>query len=149
MHIFYVTNRKPLSHNKSASHEKYKQLFRDEFNKKYAKLYNNLPIEKGPLQSCVVYVHQLRPGVIPDVDNLSKPIVDSFSGVIYKDDRLIIKRSAIILELKEFDFVTIDATNMPPEVYNDFNEYHENKEENIVLFEVAEISLDTIRIGEF
>lgn len=149
MPVFYVTNKKPLSHNKGGSREEYKQTFRDEFKTKYANIYSGLPYEKDRLQSCIVYIHQLKPGCIPDVDNLSKPIVDSFTGVIYKDDSQIIKRSAIILELKDFDFVTVDATNMPLKIYEDFNTYYENKEENIVLFEVDKVVLNTIKIGEF
>lgn len=148
MPIYYVTNKKPLSHNKKGSNEKYKQEFRDEFRDKYAKLYKELPIENGKLQSYIVYIHQLTPGHIPDVDNLSKPIVDAFTGVMYKDDSQIIKRSAIILELKDFDFVTVDATNMPLEIYDDFNTYHENKEQNIILFEVDKVALSMIKIGE-
>lgn len=148
MPIFYVTNKKPLSHNKKGSNEKYKQEFRNEFTKKYSMLYKNLPIAKDKLQSCIVYIHQLKPGNIPDVDNLSKPIVDSFSGIIYKDDSQIIKRSATILELKEFDFVTVDATNMPQKIYEDLNTYCENKEESIILFEVDKLELNTIKIGE-
>lgn len=42
----------------------------------------------------MVYIHQQRQGCIPDVDNLSKPIVDAFSGVIYEDDSQVIRRSA-------------------------------------------------------
>jgi Holliday junction resolvase RusA-like endonuclease len=76
--------------------KEYKQAFRDEFNAKYANLYSGLPYEKDRLQSCIVYIHQLKPGCIPDVDNLSKPIVDSFTGVMYKDDSQIIKRSTIL-----------------------------------------------------
>lgn len=148
MAIFYVTNKKPLSHNKGGSREAYKQAFRDEFNAKYAKLYSGLPYEKEMLQSSIVYIHQLKPGCIPDVDNLSKPIVDSFTGIMYKDDSQIIKRNAIILKLKDFDFVTVDATNMPLEIYEDLNTYHENKENHIVLFEVDQVVLSTIKIGE-
>lgn len=148
MPIFYVTNKKPLSHNKRGSNESYKKEFRDEFIEKYASLYEGLPITKDRLQSCIIYIHQLKPGNIPDVDNLSKPIVDTFTGIIYSDDRQIIKRSAIILELKDFDFITIDATNIPLEVYDDFTTYYEQKEENIILFEVDKVLLETIKIGE-
>lgn len=148
MPIYYVTNRKPLSHNKKGSNEKYKQRFRDEFQDKFAKLYKGLPVETDKLQSCIVYIHQLPPGNIPDVDNLSKPIVDAFTGVMYRDDSQIIKRSAIILELKDFDFVTVDATNMPLEIYDVFNTYLESKEQHIILFEVDKVALSMIRIGE-
>lgn len=46
MPVFYVTNKKPLSHNKGGSREEYKQAFRDEFKAKYANLYSGLPYEK-------------------------------------------------------------------------------------------------------
>ena len=148
MPVFYVTNKKPLSHNKGGSCQEYKQAFRDEFNSKYAKLYSGLPYEKEKLQSSIVYIHQLKPGCIPDVDNLSKPIVDTFTGVIYKDDSQIIKRTASIIELKDLDFVTVDATDMPSEIYEDLNTYLEENEENIVLFEVDQVILSKIKIGE-
>ena len=148
MSIFYVTNKKPLSHNMKKSINYYKEQFCKEFNNKYARLYNDLPFKNEKLQSCIVYIHQLRKGCIPDVDNLSKPIVDTFNGIMYLDDSQIIKRSAIILELKDFDFVTIDATHMPIEVYEDFMSYHNNKEQNIILFQVDKVSLENIRIGE-
>lgn len=149
MSIFYVTNKKPLSHNRNGSNERYKNEFRDEFNNKYSMLYENLPIEKDKLQSSIVYIHQLRPGNIPDVDNLNKPIVGTCTNIMYKDDSKIIKRTATILGLKDFDFITVDATNMPDKIYKDFNTYRENGEKNIILFEVNKVTLSAITIGEF
>ena len=146
--IYYVTNKKPLSHNKSGSAEKYKCKFREEFNDKYAHLYEELPIVNKTLKSNIVYIHQLRNGCIPDVDNLSKPIVDTFTGVIYEDDKLIIKRSASIIALKDFDFVSVDATYMPVEIFEAFNNYYISKEENIIYFEVGEFDASQIKIGE-
>ena len=148
MPIYYVTNKKPLSHNKKGSREEYKQPFRDEFNLKYSRLYKNLPIENDKLKSRIIYIHQLKPGNTPDVDNLSKPIVDAFSGVMYEDDRQIIERSAVILERKEFDFVIVDATNMPLEIYEDFNTYYEEKAEHIILFGIDTVLPSAIKIGE-
>lgn len=149
MPIFYVTNKKPLSHNKGGSNREYKKTLRDEFIRKYASLYEGLPIQKDKLQSNIVYVHQVKDECTPDVDNLSKPIVDAFSGVMYRDDSQIIKRSALRLKRSEFQFVTIDATNIPAEIYNDLMEYYDNKETHIVLFEVDRVSLGTIKVGEF
>lgn len=149
MPIYYVTNKKPLSHNKGGSKREYKQMLRDEFGTKYARLYNGLPIQKEILQSNIVYIHQVKDECMPDVDNLSKPIVDAFSGVMYRDDSQIIKRSALRLKRSEFQFVTIDATNMPAEIYDDLMEYYDNKETHIVLFEVDRVSLGTIKVGEF
>ena len=148
MNIYYVTNKKPLSHNKRGSSETYKEAFRDEFRKKYARLYTGIPIKKKTLKSNIVYIHQLLPGHIPDVDNLSKPIVDAFCGLIYDDDKQVIKRSATIVELKDFDFVTVDATYMPIEIFNAFHDYYVENEQHIIYYEVGEFSTSQIKIGE-
>lgn len=148
MNIYYVTNKKPLSHNQKGKNDQYKQSFRDEFVTTYAHLYTGLPIENKTLQSNIVYIHQLRKGCIPDVDNLSKPIVDAFTGVMYEDDKQIIRRSANIIALKDFDFIAVDATNMPAEILDAFENYYENKETNIIYFEVGEFDASQIRIGE-
>lgn len=148
MNIYYVTNKKPLSHNQKGKNDKYKEAFRNEFTSSYAHLYTGLPIKNKTLQSNIVYIHQLRQGCIPDVDNLSKPIVDAFTGIMYEDDRQIIRRSANIIELKDFDFVSVDATNMPVEIFEAFENYYENNECNIIYFEVGEFDASQIRIGE-
>ncbi len=49
----------------------------------FKKLYN-LPLN-GELASRIVYIHKNNRGVL-DVDNLSKPFVDAFSGIIYVDE---------------------------------------------------------------
>lgn len=148
MNVYYVTNKQPISHNGSGSSSKRKQEFKDDFNITYSHLYEGLPIKGKTLQSNIVYIHQQRPGNIPDVDNLSKPIVDAFSGVIYEDDRQIIHRSASIIELKDFDIVSVDATYMPLEIYEALESYYEKKETNIIYFEVGEFDVSQIRIGE-
>lgn len=130
------------------SNNKYKADIQDEFIQKYAHLYQDLPITQNTLQAHLVYIHQLRPGNIPDIDNLSKPIVDSFIGIIYQDDSLILRRTADILTLKDFDFVTVDATDMPIEIYNDFNDFYLKNEPHILFFEVANFSSQQIKIGE-
>ena len=149
MNIYYVTNKKPLSYNNARKKEKYKQEFQEEFKTLYGHLYPNLPIHQKTLQSNIVYIHhQLKNGCVPDVDNLSKPIVDTFTGVIYDDDRQIIRRAANIIELKDFDFFAVDETNMPIEIFEAFETYYENKEQNIIYFEVGEFSVSQIKIGE-
>ena len=148
MKIFYVTNKKPRSHNRNGSNINYKTDIQTEFVQKYAHLYQGLPITQKTLQAHLVYIHQLRPGNIPDVDNLSKPIVDSFTGIMYRDDSLIIRRTADILALKDFDFVTVDSTDMPVEIYNDFNNFYLKNEPHILFYEVSEFSPSQIKIGE-
>ena len=50
--------------------------------------------------------------------------------------------------MKDFDFIAVDATNMPAEILDAFETYYENKETNIVYFEVGEFDASQIRIGE-
>ena len=148
MKIFYVTNIHPRSHNRGGSSDTYKQTLKQDFNSRYSHLYDNLPITNQELQTHVVYIHQLRQGCIPDVDNLSKPIVDAFIGVIYADDNLIIRRTADILKLDDFDFMSVDATNMPLEIYQAFENYYLGNERNILFFEVGNFDKSKIKIGE-
>ena len=148
MKIFYVTNIHPRSYNRGGSNNTYKQSLQQEFNLKYSHLYENLPIADQELQAHIVYIHQLRQGNIPDVDNLSKPIVDAFIGIIYNDDSLIIRRTADILKLDDFDFMSVDATNMPLEIYRDFENYYLNNENNILFYEVGNFDKTKIKIGE-
>ena len=148
MNIYYVTNKQPLSHNRGGSNTKRKEEFKKDFQDAYGHLYTGLPIKDKTLQSNIVYIHQQRKGCVPDVDNLSKPIVDAFSGVIYEDDSQVIRRSASIIALKDFDFVAVDATNMPVEILEAFENYYENNESNIIYFEVGEFDASQIRIGE-
>ena len=147
MKIFFVTNKKPKSHNSSGSSYHYKESLKTEFEQKYEHLYSGLPIKDRTLQAHVVFIHQLNSGNIPDVDNISKPLVDAFSGKIYFDDNLIIRRTADIMKLQDFDFVSVDATNMPIEVLNDFQNYLDNNEKTILFFEVGEFSSAQIKIG--
>ena len=148
MKIFYVTNMHPRSHNHSGSSNTYKESIQQEFNSKYSNLYENLPIIDQELQAHVVYIHQMRQGNIPDADNISKPIVDAFIGVIYSDDSLIIRRTADILKLNDFDFMSVDATNMPLKIYQDFENYYLNNEQSILFYEVGDFDKSKIKIGE-
>lgn len=149
MRVYYTTKKKPLSHNNCGKKEAHKKQFRDEFNKKYKALYDDLPIEGKELRSAIYYLHKLPSGVFPpDVDNLSKPIVDSFNDVIYKDDSQIISRRASIMKLDDYDIMTFDATDVPKKVADDFLKYCKNKEEHIVFFAIDEMKPELIKVGE-
>lgn len=97
MAVYYVTNQKLRSHNKRGSDSQYKTGLQAEFQTKYAVLYTavNLPYKKGiNLKTNVVYIHKCKKGCVPHIDNLSKPIVDAFTGIIYEDDRMVSERHA-------------------------------------------------------
>lgn len=148
--VYYVTKRKPQSYNDRGRRPDYKKALSDEFKRSYARLYDGLPYEDADLKTRIVFFHHLHRGSFEtDVDNLSKPIVDAFNGVIYKDDGMIVKRDAIKLKLDDFDVMTFEATNMPPKVYKNLFKYFNKKEEYIVLYMVDEIDIKSIKLEEF
>lgn len=149
MKVFYVTNTEPCSYNNHKKRTAFKLRAQMEFNSKYALLYTGLPLTDTTLKAHVVLIHQLPPGCTPDADNLSKPFIDAFCGIIYEDDKQIIRRTADILKLKDFDFMTVDATDMPLEIYEDFEHFYSAKEKSILFFEVGEFLSSQIKIGDF
>lgn len=149
MDIFFVSNEKPRSYNDNGKKKKiYKDTLKREFQRKYQSLYSGLPISDETLQAHITYIHQIgAQGQQPDADNLSKPLIDAFCGVIYCDDRQVIRRTADILALKDFDFVTVDASSMPYEVYSDFQTFFNRKEKNIIFFAVSSFLPSQIKVG--
>lgn len=149
MDIFFVSNEKPCSYNDNGRKKKiYKNTLKREFQCKYQSLYSGLPIPDETLQAHITYIHQIgSQGQQPDADNLSKPLIDAFCGVIYCDDRQVIRRTADILALKDFDFVTVDASSMPYEVYSDFQTFFNRKEKNIIFFAVSSFFPSQIKVG--
>ena len=142
--VYYVDNNKPQSHNMSGRN-KYKRHHSDRFRKKYACLYTGLPTKENNLQTQLVYISNRNTS--PDVDNLSKPIIDAFSGVIYEDDKQVIRREATLLELKDLEVITIDYSNMPPKIVEDIDECITDKEEHILLLTVSNVNYKDIMIG--
>ena len=144
--VYFVTNSKPASYN-AGKKAKYENQLRSEFNSKYACCYSGLPTNETSLKARVIYLHRLINNV-PDVDNISKPIIDAFRTVIYQDDSLIVQRTANILKLDDFDMAMVDATYMPQVIINDFNQFVNHKEQHLLFFGVSSLNLDEIKIGE-
>ncbi len=147
--VYYVSNEHPKSHNNKGSSSEYKAKHSNRFKTKYMHLYSNLPTSEPQLKSKIIYIHHNLPySSIPDVDNISKPIIDAFTGVIYEDDKQIISREANRIELKELAFITVDMSEMPIEIAKDLDEYITNEEKDIVLLSINKIQLSDIKIGE-
>lgn len=147
--VYYVSNEKPKSHNKNGSNQSYKDKHTNRFTSRYSHLYSGLPTSEGNLQSNLIYIHHdVSKANLPDVDNLSKPIIDAFTGVIYSDDSQIVKRSVAAIELADFEFVTVDMSNLPEEIATDFDGFITAQENHIVFLEVNSIALKDIKIGE-
>ena len=51
-------------------------------------------------------------------------------------------------EAKSNKWYIVDATNMPVEIFEAFEDYYERKETNIVFFEVGEFDVSQIKVGE-
>jgi hypothetical protein len=86
---------------------------------------------KEALYGISYYFHKRKTDL--DADNLSKPIWDALSSVVYEDDRIIKLRYSGIYDIS--DLITkFDFTKMPKNVYSDFLEYIE-KYEHIVYIE--------------
>ena len=145
--VYYVDNKKPLSHNDSGK-ERYKQYHSERFRDRYASLYSGLPTTDNNLKTELVYIHNvIYKDQLPDVDNLSKPIIDAFSGVIYRDDCQVIERSAKRLKLEDLNVVSIEYSYMPPQVSEDLEDFLQKREKHIVLLTVSNIRLADITIG--
>ena len=147
--VYYVTNEKPKSHNVRSGTQAYKEFHAQRFREKYLQLYSGLPTKEKPLQSQIVYIyHNLKKGCIPDVDNLCKPIIDAFTGIIYEDDEQIGKREAIRIPLEDLEVVTIDMSKMPEAIATDLDSFIVNQENHILLLTVDKFDLRNIKIGE-
>lgn len=148
--IYYTTNKKPSSKNNPNCATKI-ELAKD-FGNNFKHLYSdiNLPLLNNVI-TYYLYVCGERSGNEPDIDNLSKPLVDAFcckidtgngnylnNDCIYTDDKVVVKRIGVKIILKDYDPVCIDYSDIPHEVYKMFSNFINNNEKNIVLFKVSQ-----------
>ena len=142
--VYYAFDSKPLSHNKKGV-STYKANLINDFNSKFAHLYSGIPFSENiTLQTDILYID----GVIDDghrldIDNLSKPLVDSFSGVIYFDDRQVVRRVATRYRNLSYDITELDFTGLPFEIYDVVSNAFINGKEHIVIFKVSEVKLES------
>jgi Holliday junction resolvase RusA-like endonuclease len=124
-----------MSYNSRKRKKPYHRKLQREFNKYKEHYDEKIPLEVD-LSSYLVYIYD-RPEVeIGDVDNISKPIIDAFKTVIYKDDNLVRKRCVEKMKYEDYEMIEIDFTNVPYSVFNDYQQFIENKEKDIILLEV-------------
>lgn len=147
--IFYITNQRPVSVNNSDKHMDFENTIRTDFEEHFYKFYSDLPLDSWDLKTRITFIcaDKYR-DQIPDIDNISKPIIDAFQGIIYINDKQVVDRNATLIESKDFDFATVDATNMPIIVLKRLEKFYQRKEKNIVLLGVTTIDTKTIRVGE-
>lgn len=147
--VYYVSNKRPLSHNRSGELDNYKRTHREKFNRSYSCLYSALPTAENQLQTKIAYIYHRRvKDTIPDVDNMSKPIIDAFKRVIYLDDKQVMRREAIEIELSDYKCIRVDMTNMPLKIASDLDEFIRKEEDHIVLLTVSNVVFSEIKIGD-
>lgn len=140
--ICFISNLKPFSI-QAAGCQKYKERLIAEF-EPYKLKYPQIPIEDN-IYSKIIYIHQKKIDI--DVDNMSKPFVDAFKGIIYKDDNIINHRVCSKIWLKDFQSYEIDIFKLPDEIAEKFSNLIEEGAEHIVYYEIGEFSQSMIKIG--
>ena len=84
---------------------------------------------------------------IRDSDNLSKPIVDAFNNIIYKDDKIIEHRICSKIKRENLDMIKININNLPEKIFEKWEEYIESDCEHILYFEVGEFKNEMVKFG--
>lgn len=141
--ICFVSKYQPLS---VQAHKKgdYKKKLQEAF-EEFKDIYHELPL-CGPLYSKLVYIHKRKTNT--DVDNISKPFVDAFKGIIYSDDDIINHRICTKIKLENMTYCEIKFSNLPEKVAEKLDEYLSNEEEHIVYYEIGEFSNNLVSIGD-
>jgi len=110
----------------------------------YKCLYSNLPLEEK-LYSKIIYIH--KKNITTDVDNISKPFVDAFKGIIYQDDILIDHRTCSKIKLEDLGLFELNLSVLPTEISERFSQLLESQNEHIVYYEIGIFSEDMVFIG--
>ena len=147
--VYFSFNFKPRSYN-SGQMDPYHKLLRNEFIAKYSHLYIGIPFEKNvDIQTDLLYIDRTKSkSQMIDIDNISKPIIDSFCGVIYNDDKQVVRRTATHLRAISYDLTEIDVTDLPFAVIQTIESVISGKKEQAVVLKISEIDLKEMR-GKF
>ena len=140
--ICFVSECKPFSI-QSDGCKNYKKRLQNEF-ASIRSLYTELPI-KSSVYSKIVYIHSVPTDI--DVDNMSKPFVDAFNGVIYSDDRVINHRVCSKVKFDDMGSIEINIGMLPTAIANKLEELIERKNPHIVYFEIGPFTPDMVSIG--
>jgi len=123
--------------------ESYKQRLAEDFHNQ-GTIFSEAPFSL-PLYSKVIYIH-LRDTDL-DVDNMSKPIIDAFNGIMYTDDKIIKHMVCSKISFNEFEFYNLNLKGLPAEVIDRFDTYLEEKSEHILYYEIGVFSESMVFIG--
>lgn len=96
----------------------------------------------GELYARIVWFHDRQSG---DVDNIVKPILDALEGVVYRNDRSVVKCSSERVELRQ-DYRLSDA-GVPRGVYDELIGLLGQNHSNILYVEVGRITSRQVNFG--
>ena len=97
------------------------------------------------LYSKVIYIHLRHTSL--DVDNMSKPIVDAFNGVLYTDDKIINHRVCSKISFDDLGSYELDLKALPPEILERFDKYLSRGSEHILYYEIGKFNETMVYIG--
>lgn len=143
--VCFISDVKPISYNNSDKKKKYQAKLQKRFDG-YKKLYPYLPLE-GELASRIVYIHKSKRGIL-DVDNLSKPFVDAFSGIIYKDDEQIRYRECSRISLEEMDCIEVNYAGMEKKAQQELHALISKEADDITYFEIDTFDYEMVKVGK-
>lgn len=123
--------------------QKYKTRLVDEFQKQGYSV-SGVPFAEI-LYSKVIYIHVGKTNL--DVDNLSKPLVDAFSGLIYDDDSTINHRVCSKISFNEIESYELNLAALPSKIAERFEELLDEKSNHIIYYEVGRFSEDMVFVG--
>ena len=147
--VYFAFNYRPKSFN-SRQLEPYHSLLRSDFYRNFSYLYTCIPFNRNDdIQTDILYIDRTKTKAqMLDIDNISKPIVDSFNGAIYYDDNQVVRRTATHLRATTYDITEIDCTDLPYEIVQIIELAISGKKEQAVVLKVSKINLSLMR-GKF
>ena len=134
----------PLSYN-SRNKGSYQKRIRSAFLQKFR---GNVPkFHVGAELYARVYFFT-SDGVNVDADNISKPIWDAVSGLVYEDDRDIVMRTAAIINVKKHPINIIDTDGIAGDVAADLMQGLADSSVKCLYIECGKLTESMIKIGE-
>jgi hypothetical protein len=97
---------------------------------------------EGDLYARIIWFHDRQNG---DVDNIIKPILDALEGVVYRDDRLIVKCSSERVDLRQT--YRLSDAGVPSELYDELVALLGRNHPHILYVEVGRMTDRQVRFG--
>lgn len=141
--IFFTSSKKPCSI--QGNRDNYKIELASEFKEMYPMCSPMLDI--GLYSNLLYFTRGEKKGCEKDVDNLSKPIIDAFNGVIYGDDKQIRQRIVTKIVMNDYDIKELELSNLPDDIVNSFIEFIAKNEPHIILLEIGDFDNNMIKVG--